>query len=111
MRVRESTVERALADAARKAGGRAYKWVSPGAAGVMDRLLLLPGHGRAVAVEVKAPGSHMRPLQLARAKELLGIGGLPVYCVDSVEAATGLVEALMMVGEVGAREWHVSLGP
>ncbi len=38
----ESKVEGYLVDQAKARGGLALKWVSPGTAGVMDRLVLLP---------------------------------------------------------------------
>lgn len=38
--MRESTIERYLVKQVAKAGGRAYKWVSPGNRGVPDRLVM-----------------------------------------------------------------------
>lgn len=43
-------------------GGRALKFVSPGLAGVPDRIVLLPG-ARIVFVETKAPARKLRRLQ------------------------------------------------
>lgn len=53
--MRESTIEAYLRDRVKELGGKAYKFVSPGNDGVPDRLVCLPG-GRAVFVELKAPG-------------------------------------------------------
>ena len=58
------------------------KFVSPGLAGVTDRLVLLPvpaKHQRIVQryvkfVEVKAPGEKPRPLQLWFIREVQGLG-------------------------------------
>ena len=45
----------------KRVGGLALKFVSPGFAGVPDRLVLIPD-GKIGFVEVKAPGQHPRPL-------------------------------------------------
>ena len=81
--MREKEVERKLVRAVRDAGGLALKFVSPGMAGVPDRLLLFPG-GRAAFCEVKAPGEKPRPLQLHRMEQLRTLG-FRVYVVDNVE--------------------------
>lgn len=51
----ESTFERKLCEYIKSLGGKAYKWVSPGASGVPDRIAILPG-GRIIFIEVKRPG-------------------------------------------------------
>lgn len=51
----ESTFERKLCEHIKSLGGKAYKWVSPGAPGVPDRIAILPG-GRIIFIEVKRPG-------------------------------------------------------
>lgn len=61
----EKDLERKLVKAVRDSGGLALKFVSPGMAGVPDRLLLFP-EGRVAFVEVKAPGEKPRPLQVHR---------------------------------------------
>ena len=81
--MRESTVERELVTEAKKRGGFALKFVSPGLDGVPDRLVLFPG-GRLAFVELKAPGKKMRPLQVRRAEQLRALG-FRVYCVDNKE--------------------------
>ncbi len=81
--MREKIVEQKLNQAVRDAGGLALKFVSPGMAGVPDRLLLFPG-GRAAFCEVKAPGEKPRPLQVFR-MEQLGMLGFRVDVVDSEE--------------------------
>ena len=57
------------------------KLVSPGLAGVPDRLLLFPG-GRIAFCEVKAPGEKPRSLQQHRIAQLRALG-FKVYVVDS----------------------------
>ena len=65
----ERDVERRLVQAVRASGGLALKFVSPGMAGVPDRIILFPG-GRAAFCEVKAPGRKPRPLQRRRMEQL-----------------------------------------
>lgn len=79
--IRESTIEKHLVAEVKKAGGMAYKFVSPGRRSVPDRLVLLPG-GRAVFVECKAPGEKPRHEQL-REHERLRALGFTVVVLDS----------------------------
>ena len=79
----EKDLEHKLVKAVRDVGGLALKFVSPGTAGVPDRLLLFPG-GRAAFAEVKAPGEKPRPLQVHRMEQLRKLG-FRVYVVDSEE--------------------------
>lgn len=81
--MKEKTLEQKLIRMVRGQGGIAFKFVSPGMAGVPDRLVLLPG-GKAVFCELKAPGKAPRPLQLRRMKQLRALG-FRVYVVDSIE--------------------------
>ena len=68
----------------RKTGGRALKFASPFEAGYPDRLILLPG-GRAVWVELKAPGRKPTKRQWARIEELRALG-FPCHTVDGPDA-------------------------
>jgi len=70
-------------------GGRAYKFVSPGNAGVPDRLVLLPG-GRVVFVELKAPGRRPTPLQMVQQERIRALG-FDVRVIDSCEAVDELI--------------------
>ena len=79
--MREKTIEQKLCEAVKKSGGIAMKLVSPGLAGVPDRLLLFPG-GKAAFAEVKAPGEKPRSLQEHRIAQLRALG-FKVYVVDS----------------------------
>ena len=63
--MREKTLERKLAEAVKAMGGIAPKFVSPGFAGMPDRLVLLPD-GKSGFVEVKRLGEKPRPLQEMR---------------------------------------------
>jgi len=71
--MRESTLERRLVREVERIGGKAPKWVSPGNAGVPDRLVILP-NGQTIYVEMKAPGKPLEPLQRKWAKTLVGMG-------------------------------------
>lgn len=51
----ESGLEQKICEHIRRLGGRAFKFVSPGAPGVPDRICVLPG-GRVIFIEVKRPG-------------------------------------------------------
>lgn len=88
----ESAIERKLVLAARKRGGLALKFVSPGMDGVPDRIVLLP-HGKLAFVELKAPGKAMRPLQVRRKEQLEALGFL-VYCVDGVGQIGGILDEI-----------------
>jgi hypothetical protein len=59
---KERDVEKKLIKSIEQAGGLCLKFVSPGNAGVPDRIVLLPG-GKIRFVEVKAPGKKPTRLQ------------------------------------------------
>ena len=81
--MRESTIEAYLRDRVKELGGKAYKFVSPGNDGVPDRLVCLPG-GRAVFVELKAPGKKPTNMQRFQQGKLQNLGFL-VWVIDSKE--------------------------
>mgnify|MGYP001041888205 CR=1 FL=1 len=56
----EKEIEKLFCRKVKQAGGKAYKFVSPGNSGVPDRLVILPG-GKIGFVELKAPGKAPRP--------------------------------------------------
>ena len=78
--MREKTLERKLAEAVKAMGGIAPKFISPGFAGMPDRLVLLPD-GKCGFVEVKRRGEKPRPLQEARHGMLRQLG-FKVYILD-----------------------------
>ena len=88
----EKSIEQVLVRLAKKHGGMAVKFLSPGLDGVPDRLLLFPG-GRLAFVELKAPGKKMRPLQIKRKRQLEQLG-FPVYCIDSKEMIGGILDEI-----------------
>lgn len=78
--MQESDVEAKFRKQVKKAGGKAYKFVSPGNRGVPDRLVVFPG-ARIGFVELKAPGKKPRKDQI-RQMELLKSLGFYVSVVD-----------------------------
>lgn len=83
--VTERDVERRFVRAADRSGGWAVKLISPGNAGMPDRLAVMP-NGTMRLVELKAPGKRPRPLQ-ARMFAKLAAKGHPVTVIDTPEAA------------------------
>ena len=86
----ESIIEKYLVSEVKKLGGTAYKFVSPGHAGVPDRLCLLP-NGTVFFVELKATGKTTRPLQ-DRQIEKIRTYGQRVYIADSREKIKEILE-------------------
>ena len=72
-KLKEVDVERHLVRLVEKVGGKAYKFVSPGRAGVADRLVVLPG-GRVWFVELKVAGGRMSALQQVFAEDMAALG-------------------------------------
>lgn len=81
--MKERKIEEKLRKAVRQKGGICWKFVSPGNAGVPDRIILMQ-KGKFAFVELKAPGETMRALQEKRKRQLQSLG-IKVFCLDSVE--------------------------
>ncbi len=90
--MQESSVEKYLVGRVKELGGRAYKFVSPGNAGVPDRIICLPGR-QVVFVELKAPGKKLRPLQIAAQAKIRAMG-FPVFTIDNMSGVDDLIEKL-----------------
>lgn len=90
--MREKQIENQLVSQVKKIGGIAPKFVSPGFAGMPDRLVLIPD-GHIAFVELKAPGKKPRPLQLARHR-LLRLLGFRVYVIDRAEQIGGMLDEI-----------------
>ncbi|MEY8762499.1 MULTISPECIES: VRR-NUC domain-containing protein [Clostridium] len=90
----ESKIENKLKIEVKKRGGMALKFVSPGLAGVPDRIVLMP-KGKVAFVELKAPGKKMRVLQLKRKKQLETLG-FKVYLIDSFKAVNDFIQEMML---------------
>ena len=67
--------------------------MSPGTAGVPDRIILMP-KGHIAFVEVKAPGEKPRPLQLSRHRLLRRLG-FQVYVLDALEDTDKIIKEVM----------------
>ena len=88
----EKRIEQRLRDEVKRRGGLALKFVSPGFAGVPDRLVLMPDVNVGF-VEIKAPGEVPRPIQLSRHKLLRRLG-FKVYVLDNIENITHIIDEI-----------------
>lgn len=90
--MRESELEKKFRMQVAQAGGKAYKFTSPGNDGVPDRLVILPG-GKVGFVELKQKGKKPRRLQEYRMRELQALGCYTAV-VDDVESAASAIRAI-----------------
>ena len=90
--MREKDLERRMVRAVKNMGGLAPKFVSPGLAGVPDRLVLLP-EGKIAFVEMKAPGQKPTSLQRLRHGQLRDLG-FRVFVIDSKEKIGGMLDEI-----------------
>ena len=90
--MKERKIEEKLRNAVRQKGGLCWKFVSPGNAGVPDRIVLMQ-KGKVAFVEVKAPGETMRPLQEKRKRQLESLG-FKVFCLDSARDIPKLISEI-----------------
>lgn len=90
--MRERDIEKYLVDKIKNVGGKAYKFISPGNAGVPDRLVLLPG-GKIIFVELKAPGKEPTPLQLVQHRRIQNLG-FRVLVIDNKQAVDNLINRI-----------------
>lgn len=88
----ERMIESRLRQEAKKRGGMALKFVSPGMNGVPDRIVLMPG-GRMAFVELKAPGKMPGALQEKRISQLRKLG-FRVYVLDGIERIGGILDEI-----------------
>ncbi len=69
----EKKLEEKLVQAVKNRGGIAYKFTSPGRAGVPDRIVILPGN-KIGFIEVKKPGKgKLRKIQKQELKKLTAL--------------------------------------
>ena len=78
----EKQIEQKLCLKVKALGGMAIKINSLSMSGLPDRLILLP-EGKALFVELKAPGKKMRLIRVKRKRQLEKLGFL-VYCIDDI---------------------------
>lgn len=87
----ESQVERYLHSKVTTNYGMCLKFVSPGTAGVPDRIVI--HRGRILFVELKRPGEKPRPLQKVRARQMREAGA-NVYCISTTDQVDRFVNEL-----------------
>lgn len=88
----EKDVESQLRNKIKELGGKAFKWVSPGNAGVPDRIILLPGE-RIYFVETKKPKGKTRVLQDRQIEHIRALG-FEVLVLDSKEGVNRFISKL-----------------
>lgn len=71
--MKEKDIEKMLTDGVKGLGGRAYKFISPGNAGVPDRIVVLPGR-QPVFVELKTERGTLTALQRVQVGRLEDLG-------------------------------------
>lgn len=90
--MRERDIESYLRNQVKKIKGIAYKFESPGNAGVPDRLVLLP-NGKVQFIELKAPGKKPTALQLVQHQKLANLG-FNVLVIDSKQGVDDFITSL-----------------
>lgn len=88
--MREKDIESLLREEVKKLGGRAYKWVSPGNAGVPDRIVIFPNRPP-VFVELKSETGKLTALQEAQLAHLAKMGQ-STYVARGIAGLAGLFE-------------------
>ena len=88
--MQEKEIERKLVEGTKARGGIAFKFVSPGHAGVPDRLVLMPG-ARIGFVEVKTADKQPRKLQAATHRKITRLG-FRVYILDDPDQIGGILD-------------------
>lgn len=93
---KENRVERRLIDGVKALGGRTFKFISPGRAGVPDRVVILPG-GNVHFVELKAHGGRASALQQRMLAKLrrMDVTALVLTGIDEVERYLDNLRELM----------------
>lgn len=69
----EKDIEKLFTAEIKKAGGKAYKFTSPGNDGVPDRIVMLPD-GRIVFVELKTDTGKLSRLQELQCRQIADLG-------------------------------------
>lgn len=96
--MQEKDLEEKFREKVKEAGGRAYKFVSPGNSGVPDRLAVLPG-GKIGFVELKQRGRTPTKLQQKQMDRLRELG----CCVAVLDKAEDIEGTISRIQEAGVR--------
>ena len=91
--MRESQIENYLKKEVEKLGGLCLKFVSPGHAGVPDRIVLLPG-GKVIFVELKNGKQGRLSALQKRMQTVLKKLGMQTYVLKSYEEIDSLIAEL-----------------
>lgn len=97
--MREKNIENYLRDRVKLFGGRTYKFVSPGNAGVPDRIVMFPG-GKIAFVELKGTGRKTTDLQKLQQKRIAKLGFVVVTLDNKADADNfirGMIKGRMEV--------------
>lgn len=92
VKMKEYAVEKHLVQKTQECGGICLKFISPGIAGVPDRIVILPG-GKIGFAELKAPGKKPRRLQRNVLRRLYQLG-CRVCVIDDPESAENFIRRL-----------------
>lgn len=92
VKMKEYAVEKHLVQKAQECGGICLKFISPGTAGVPDRIVILPG-GKIGFAELKAQGKKPRLVQRAVLRVLYRLG-CRVAAIDNKKSAEGFIRRL-----------------
>lgn len=90
--MKEYAVEKHLVQKTQECGGICLKFISPGIAGVPDRIVILPG-GKIGFAEMKAPGKKPRRLQKAVIRDLYR-RRCRVATIDNLKSAENFIRRL-----------------
>ena len=90
--MREKDIEHKLVTETVRRGGVALKFVSPGCAGMPDRIVMMKG-GKMGFVELKAPGKKPRPIQTRRIRQMRNMG-FKVFVVDGMEQIGSVLDEI-----------------
>ena len=104
--MKERDIEVLLREGVKQLGGKAYKWVSPGNAGVPDRIVILPG-GKVIFVELKQENGRLTRLQKVQQETLHRMGAVAVTLRGAEDVKTYL-DVLKEMMERGAKAACVS---
>lgn len=97
--MREKDIEKILVRSVKEAGGRAYKFSSPGNDGVPDRIICLPG-GDISFVELKTDTGRLTELQRVQIKRLRDLGQ-QVYVTQGLKGVAAFLEIKGLHEEAG----------
>jgi hypothetical protein len=94
----EKEIEAKVTAHAKATGWAGYKWVSPGQAGVPDRIYFI--HGHCLCIEFKALGKKATALQEKRMRDLR-LHGIDCAVIDNVTEGTYLLDMM-------AKKWDLN---